>query len=34
MAKTDNAESSFLNINVNEVELSETIKIVFLVEAL
>jgi len=28
------AESSFLNINVNEVELSETIKITFLVEGL
>ncbi len=34
MTKNDTAESSFLNINVNEVELSETIKIIFLVEAL
>ncbi len=34
MAKDSNAESSFLNINVNEVEISETIKIVFLVEGL
>jgi hypothetical protein len=34
MTKNDTAESSFLNINVNEVELSETIKIIFWVEAL
>jgi len=34
MAKNNNAEPSFSTINVNEVELSETIKIIFLVEAL
>ena len=32
--RKDNAESSFLNININEVDLGETIKIIFLVEAL